>query len=611
MKKVRKILYVLLAFCLLLTGSLSTSALNIGDVGLEEQKAVLSVNLSAVMANADESELIPVDIWVEEVDIDEVEAAALEETGLNKAKIAELDEAGVELTIEEVDKYITAERQIYAERQKALNEQIMQNTLGSSEMGVPLAQRNVYVSIYAPVISVELTKSEVQQMAKCKQVDTIYYAPNVEITTVDPVEDPTGANSGTEGITLNQAFERIRANRTRDEKGYTGTGIKIGQFEPGLPDTSASHLRNSSIQTTATFSYAGKTNHATRVAGIMVSTGNVRGIVPDAQLYSISTEPDAKRSVEWLLGAEGGPSVHVINMSAGLLLNGIYAADCKWFDHIALNHSVHFVVSAGNEGKTKDDPDASEYVTSPAMAANVITVGAVNQTYSARADFSSYLEASSTVLNKPDICAPGEYLYLFDGFDSGTSYAAPMVTAIVAQMIQARPALATTQDTVKAILTAAIHDGTLRYTPSNYQTDGYGQCGAGLVDALSAVNVARYQNYTLNKYIPKGTETGNYFEVKKFTVASSATLIRVSLAWLKNNRISGDHHENGTPTDEVLADIDMQVFDPNGNRVGSSTSSRGNVEIVEFVPTMAGEYTIKLCVYSRNGEKFYYGLAWW
>ncbi len=601
MKNAKRILYLLLVFCLLLTGSLSASALNIGDVELEEQKAVLSASLSEVMASADESELIPVDIWVEEVNIDEVEAAALEETGLNKAKIAELDAQGVELTIEEVDKYIAAERRIYAERQKALSEQVMQNTLGSSEMGVPLVQRNVYVSKYTPVINVELSKAEIQTLAECNQVNTIYYAPNVEAVD-EPIEAEYVSTASVDAISsLNEAVEKIRANRTRDELGYTGKGIRIGQIESEVPMVSISYLQGASITIKGSDPVR---FHASEIAGILVShDSKERGIVPDAHLFSTDydDEKSFRVSVEWLLGTEA--NVHVINMSAYVgSITGAYDNICCWIDHLAMNHSVHFVKSAGNEG------EESGYVNSPGMAANVITVGAANANCTGRADFSSYKEGNTIPLDKPDICAPGAVMYaeIYEGFVEGTSLSAPMVTAIVAQMIQARPALATYQDTVKAILTAAIHCETMRYTPGS---TGYAECGAGLVDALSAVNVARYQDYTLNKTFPANASKA-FIQAQKFTVSSSATLMRVSVAWLKNNRISGDHETND-PTDGANINIDMRITDPNGNEVGYKATIKSNVEIIEFIPSVAGEYTIWLQMVSNYNEKTYYGLAWW
>lgn len=127
---------------------------------------------------------------------------------------------------------------------------------------------------------------------------------------------------------------------------------------------------------------------------------------------------------------------------------------------------------------------------------------------------------------------------------------------------------------------------------------------------MSAVNVARYQNYTLDKAIPAGTSTSSYFQAKEFTVSSSVTLIRVSVAWLKNNRISGNHITD-TPTDGIFANIELRITDPNGETIYTTANIRTNVEIIEFVPKMTGEYTIWLQNISGNTEKIYYGLAWW
>ena len=55
------------------------------------------------------------------------------------------------------------------------------------------------------------------------------------------------------------------------------------------------------------------------------------------------------------------------------------------------------------------------------------------------------------------------------------------------------------------------------------------------------------------------------------------------------------------------------MFDPNGNSIGKSSTVRSNYEIVQFVPTVGGNYTIKVTFeedYTSNSY-VYLGIAIW
>lgn len=84
---------------------------------------------------------------------------------------------------------------------------------------------------------------------------------------------------------------------------------------------------------------------------------------------------------------------------------------------------------------------------------------------------------------------------------------------------------------------------------------------------------------------------------------------RVSLAWLKRNSVSSPH-STGTITEKPLSDLDLEVYDPNGNLVGRSISGVNNVELVQFVPQMTGTYKIKVIGYSLKNDYEFIGLAW-
>ncbi len=138
-KQTRKLFCLIVSLVLLTTFLLSpvSAFVSGGTAGTNAARAIIAPKLVEVLATADADTLIPVSIWITETDIDAVEQAALEETGLNKARIAELYAEGVVLDGEEIDAYIEAERRIYAERQTAISEQFLQRAFGTASMEIP------------------------------------------------------------------------------------------------------------------------------------------------------------------------------------------------------------------------------------------------------------------------------------------------------------------------------------------------------------------------------------------------------------------------------------------------------------------------------------------
>jgi hypothetical protein len=143
------------------------------------------------------------------------------------------------------------------------------------------------------MISAELTPEEIKLMARDSRVESIYYSPDVTLKDESNISIPT-----------------IGANYTRDTLGYTGSGVKIGMFESGVPDENTGYFTPENIYYDSIPNITQRySDHANTVAAIMV--GKVvdkdgityEGIVPNAELYATCpiNNDDWRTRIEWLI----------------------------------------------------------------------------------------------------------------------------------------------------------------------------------------------------------------------------------------------------------------------------------------------------------------------
>ncbi len=196
----------------------------------------------------------------------------------------------------------------------------------------------------------------------------------------------------------------------------------------------------------------------------------------------------------------------VINYSAGSATDS-YSWFDKEIDNLIYQTKIVFVKSAGNRGATDGN------VTSPGKAYNAITVGSVesksdyyskiNPPYNV-SPTSSY-NVPSFLTNKPEVVAPGANIILnvtlFASIGgSGTSFAAPLVTGVIAQLMQKTKPYIDRENYVtyyKAILMVGAEDDLVRDSsvrpsdPASFHNKG----GAGLVNGINSAICGELQIY--------------------------------------------------------------------------------------------------------------------
>lgn len=251
------------------------------------------------------------------------------------------------------------------------------------------------------------------------------------------------------------------------QQNYTGNGKIIAVLDAGFPGvntiTPFVRLRiNNKIL--GGYNFVGRSSnfytagsHGTMVLSTMGGyfENQLVGTAPDASYYLFITEDGADENpVEesyWVEAAEMADSlgVDIINTSLGYFTYSNANYSHKYSDMngttafisrgaaIAYSRGMICVVSAGNSGGS-----INPYISAPADAVNVLTVGAVNSTRN-YASFSS-IGPSFDGRIKPDVAAQGQASVISSttgsiGTADGTSFSGPIIAGMVASLWQALP----------------------------------------------------------------------------------------------------------------------------------------------------------------------------
>ncbi|MBV8431907.1 MAG: S8 family peptidase [Solirubrobacterales bacterium] len=279
--------------------------------------------------------------------------------------------------------------------------------------------------------------------------------------------------------------------------GYTGTGVGVAVIDTGidgnLPDfqgANGSRVVETAVTNPNASTAADLYGHGTDVAGIIAGNslnrspsdplyGQYMGTAPNANLISIKVSDDQGNAtvldviygLQFAVDHQSDYNIRVVNMSLDSTTPQSYttdpldaAAESAWM------HGIVVVAAAGNRGSA---PDAVQYA--PANDPYVLTVGAVDeqgQSNPANDVVASWSSQGTTQdgIQKPDVYAPGAHIVSVlapnSAFQSmcpsciigggyiktgGTSMAAPMISGLVADLLQYHSNW--TPDQVKGALT--------------------------------------------------------------------------------------------------------------------------------------------------------------
>jgi len=267
------------------------------------------------------------------------------------------------------------------------------------------------------------------------------------------------------------AREQIEMVRTDGlhELGYTGKGVWIGVLDAGfrnvdslpsfIPLLDEERILGTRNYVNETSIYRQNSSHGMSVLSIIAGEwdGYMMGTAPHSSYLLCMTEnSDQETRIEeiaWIEAAEYADSlgVDVINTSLGYSNFDGVQYDYTYSDmdglstyisraaSLTASRGMILCASAGNEGNND-----WYYITAPADATNVLTVGAVDST-NLIANFSSRGPSFDARI-KPDITAMGKATgiqFRNGGLarGNGTSFSAPVMTGSVAALWQAFPEL--------------------------------------------------------------------------------------------------------------------------------------------------------------------------
>lgn len=319
----------------------------------------------------------------------------------------------------------------------------------------------------------------------------------------------------------------------------------------------------------------GEDVHATLVAAIITK------MAPAAELYC-TTVDNFYANIEWLISS----GVSVINFSGDMIKKGdthnTYGTCVRWVDHVVFQHGVSWVNSAGNGG-------TNAYVSSPGNGYNVIAVGGIDDKGTVSTSDDTYFEDTSQktgngLPSKPDVVAPAKGFSFSDGKShSGTSFAAPYVTGMIAQMMSLCPDLKIRPEAVKAAVMASCN----RKTSGERIGEISNKEGAGVVNAyyavLASINIVTGKKSYYDTTDKKITYT--------YTASKSGKGI-VVISWLEHCAAYSDHTDAGNITAYGFPDLDLFVYDSSGKEVARSQSSRNSVEMASFNAIANQTYTV-------------------
>lgn len=620
MEKLKKIVSLSLSLSLVTAFFAGTYGNSVTALELTKQKKISSVLLDE-LDDLKRNETVPIYVELDDINQETVEAKVDKQTGMTLAELEAIDKKllksdelknasneELETLLPKYFKDTESEREyvqglvnerIMAERKIAKEMYDNQNSDYVKKTGIDETEVQ-FVSSYSPMVITECTEDEIDDMVVQGKVKSIDIREDVEVQIDDTNNtNEVKAQAASTDTTTYAWKTAICADKTTDTIGIKGKGVTVGVYDIDTVDKQHSELNNKDITIMDSKTYVDE-NHGTTVTRILAGS---KGIVPKAKVYAIS-EPNVleEEIIEKLI--KKNVSIINISMSFGTRADDYYTPFEKWIDHISNMHNVLIVNVAGNVSRTGIQCCIGS------LAYNPLTVGGLNTNNTATfsddkfESDSSFGNGNSKGCAKPDCIAAYNDVLGIGPFFSGTSFAAPAVAGVCAQVIQTDPYLAVEPMLTKAIIIASCD----RKGSEDYASGLTAKEGSGVVNAFKAIVIASTDRYELIR-------TYAYQCVSRtidFTKRESTT--KLVATWCIPSRVNNDNHEILIDNKNNVCNFDLEVYSSNNTMLKESTVYNSSSEVVVF-NSNNDELTVTCCDYYGSSittsANIDIGIAWY
>lgn len=623
MEKLKKIVSLSLSLSLVTAFFAGTYGNSVTALEITKQKKISSVLLEE-METLKKNETVPVYVELDDINQKTVEAKADKQTGMTLAELEAIDKKllksdelknasneELETLLPKYFKDTETEREyvqglvnerIMAERKIAKEMYDKQNSDYVEKTGIDETEVQ-FVSSYSPMVITECTEDEIDDIVVQGKVKSIDIREDVEVQIDDTNNTNEVKAQAASADTTTYAWKTaICADKTTDTIGIKGKGVTVGVFDFNTVNKNHAQLKNTDITVLDKVTFYDD-YHGTDVTRVLAGS---QGIVPKAKVYTNHKSSSSNSYTSYAAEIEEllNKNVSIINMSISFSRDSddYYTQFEKWLDHISFMHNVLIVKSSGNQSTYK-----TEQCPIGALAYNVLTVGGLNTKNTDTFSDDKFHSGSCFGNGSSKGCAKPECIAAFNDVleknMGGTSFAAPAVAGVCAQVIQTDPYLAFEPEIVKAIIMASCD----RKGSEDYAKGLTAKEGSGVVNAFKAIVIASTERYEFVRTFP---HTGS--KITEIDFVKRGNTSKIAVCWETHSRISKDDHSDPYDADSSGSfNYDLEVYSSNGNLLKESTVYNSSSEVVVF-NSENDKLDIYCCHYYESSNTYYeIGIAWY
>lgn len=367
-----------------------------------------------------------------------------------------------------------------------------------------------------------------------------------------------------------------------------GSSVKIAILDTGV-DSNHEMLNGRVIlqqDFTDDNSYEDVYGHGTHVAGIAAGNGQYKGVAYDAYILSGKVlDNSGSGQLSWLINGIDWAiqnNVDIISLSLGAIYSGTPEEQLNSPEVLkvqqAVDNGITVVIASGNCGS--GNCGSFSGVTSPGIAENAITVGAVDDN-SNWATFSSGGQISDYI--KPNLVAPGVRICssVPNGYDckSGTSMATPHVSGAVALLLQNNNSLPPSQ--IKEVL----ESNALDLGESGKDT----KYGSGLLNLENILK--KISNKTISNETGISEEKDYFLSIPPFVVGKKD---RIVLKYFNKNNCTEKSPQNQCKPKKISVKFSIEELDETTEENITQAVPAGKSKIfdIEWQPNLPGKHVL-------------------